>query len=318
MRLTTKPGHLAAADRHLADLLGEVGRRLHRLLRGLLALDRPRSGASPTPDRRSGSRRPCRAGCVASPISVIESDEVLDARIAWPGVTASSSAKTACLISIRSGTASTTKSTSPNPSYSVVPVIRPSDLLELGVGLLLGDLLLLDEAAELALRDLAGLLQTLVDELLLDVLEHDGHVGGGEHLGDLAAHRAGADDGGFEHEHAYWGSFVREDECPPRSSAAGYRDRAAAGRAYRNSRRPRARARSGPASRRGGVAHGACRMKSTSVIARSGPACFELKSSSSETSTPSSIGPQSRRSASPQRAGSSTSAVWPVAGDLGR
>ena len=34
--------------------------------------------------------------------------------------------------------------------------MRPSDLLELGVGLLLGDLLLLDEAAELALGDLAG------------------------------------------------------------------------------------------------------------------------------------------------------------------
>src|SRR5437763_4265955 len=55
----------------------------------------------------------------------MDSDEVLEARIAWPGVTASSSAKTACLICIRSGTASTTKSTSPKPSYSVVPLIRP-------------------------------------------------------------------------------------------------------------------------------------------------------------------------------------------------
>src|SRR4051812_37147899 len=43
--------------------------------------------------------------------------------MAWPGVTLSSSAKTACLISMRSGTASTTKSTSAKPSYSVVPVM---------------------------------------------------------------------------------------------------------------------------------------------------------------------------------------------------
>jgi hypothetical protein len=62
---------------------------------------------------------------VPSPISVIDSAEVFDEMIAWPGVTSSSSASTACLISIRSGTASTTKSTSPKPSYSVVPVIRP-------------------------------------------------------------------------------------------------------------------------------------------------------------------------------------------------
>ena len=73
--------------------------------------------------------------------------------------------------------------------------------LGLLVGLLLGELLLLDQAAELALGDLAGLLQALVDELLVDVLEHDGDVGGRDHLRDLAAHRAGADDGGFEHEH---------------------------------------------------------------------------------------------------------------------
>ncbi len=62
---------------------------------------------------------------VAEPISEIDSAEVLEARIAWPGVTSSSSANTACLISILSGTASTTKSTSPKPSYSVVPAIWP-------------------------------------------------------------------------------------------------------------------------------------------------------------------------------------------------
>jgi hypothetical protein len=53
---------------------------------------------------------------VASPISVIDSDEVFVARMAWPGVTASSSANTDCLSSIFSGTASITKSTSPKPS----------------------------------------------------------------------------------------------------------------------------------------------------------------------------------------------------------
>ena len=54
--------------------------------------------------------------CVASAISVIDRPEVLEARTAWPGVTASSSANTACLIAIFSGTASIAKSTSPKPS----------------------------------------------------------------------------------------------------------------------------------------------------------------------------------------------------------
>ena len=54
--------------------------------------------------------------CVASAISVIESPDVFVARTACPGVTASRSAKTWCLISIFSGTASITKSTSPKPS----------------------------------------------------------------------------------------------------------------------------------------------------------------------------------------------------------
>ena len=58
-----------------------------------------------------------------------------------------------------------------------------------------------DQALELALGDLAGLLQALVDELLVDVLEDHRQVGGGQRLGDLAAHRAGADDRGLEYEH---------------------------------------------------------------------------------------------------------------------
>ena len=54
-----------------------------------------------------------------------------------------------------------------------------------------------------ALGHLARLLEPGVDELLLDVLEDDRDVGGGDRLGDLAAHRAGADDGGLEDEHAW-------------------------------------------------------------------------------------------------------------------
>jgi len=114
---------------------------------------------------------------VASAISVIDSDEVFEARIAWPGVTASSSAKTACLICIRSGTASTTKSTSPKPPVRGGALDAADQLLLLRVGVLLADLLLLDQAAELRLGDLAGLLEALVHELLLDVLEHDGDAG---------------------------------------------------------------------------------------------------------------------------------------------
>ena len=80
-------------------------------------------------------------------------------------------------------------------------MIRPSDPLGLRVGLLLGELALLHELRQLALRHLARLLEPRVHELLVDVLEQDGHVGGRDHLGDLAAHDAGADDRRFEHEH---------------------------------------------------------------------------------------------------------------------
>src|SRR6187549_856577 len=75
------------------------------------------------------------------------------------------------------------------------------DLGEAGVGLLLGQLLLLDEAAELALGDGAGFLDGGIDELLVDVLDDDGDVGGGDRLRDLAAHGAAADDGGLRNEH---------------------------------------------------------------------------------------------------------------------
>ena len=72
---------------------------------------------------------------------------------------------------------------------------------EAGVGLLLGQLLLLDQAGELALGDGARLLDRGVDELLVDVLDDDGDVGGGDRLRDLTAHGAAADDGGLGNEH---------------------------------------------------------------------------------------------------------------------
>src|SRR5581483_4525160 len=76
-----------------------------------------------------------------------------------------------------------------------------ADLLELAVRVLLRDLLLLHEAAELATGDLAGLLEALVHEALLDVLEHHRQAGRRDGLGDLAAHRAGAHHGGLEYVH---------------------------------------------------------------------------------------------------------------------
>ena len=81
------------------------------------------------------------------------------------------------------------------------PGDAPEDLVALRVGVLLGDLLLLHQVAELRLGHLPGLLEAGVDELLLDVLEDDRNARGGDHLGDLATHRAGAHDGGFEDEH---------------------------------------------------------------------------------------------------------------------
>ncbi len=72
---------------------------------------------------------------------------------------------------------------------------------EAGIGLLLGQLLLLDQAGELALGDGARLLDRGVDELLVDVLDDDGNVGCGDRLGDLTAHGAAADDGGLRYEH---------------------------------------------------------------------------------------------------------------------
>ena len=61
----------------------------------------------------------------------------------------------------------------------------------------------------LAFGDLTGLLESLVDEPLVDVLQDDGKVGRGEDLGDLATHGAGAHNGGFENEHVERSSIYR-------------------------------------------------------------------------------------------------------------
>jgi hypothetical protein len=75
------------------------------------------------------------------------------------------------------------------------------DPAHLRLALLLGELALVDELVGLVLRHLAGLLEPGVDEPPVDVLEDDGDVCRCDDLRDLAAHDAGADDRGLEHEH---------------------------------------------------------------------------------------------------------------------
>src|SRR6185437_14052104 len=89
---------------------------------------------------------------------------------------------------------------------------RPGDvrhhLGDAGVGLLLGDPLLLHLSGQLALGDGASLLKRGVDEFLVDVLDHDRDVGGGDRLGDLPTHRAPTDDGGLTYEHSTRSSLL--------------------------------------------------------------------------------------------------------------
>jgi len=75
------------------------------------------------------------------------------------------------------------------------------DHVEAGVCLLLGQLLLLDQAGELARRDVFDLVNCVVYEFLVDVLDDDGGVRRGDCLCDLATHGASADNGGFVYEH---------------------------------------------------------------------------------------------------------------------
>jgi hypothetical protein len=71
------------------------------------------------------------------------------------------------------------------------------DVFELGVGRLPAQPPPLDLAVEAAGRDRARLLEARAHRLLVDVLQQDGDAGRRDRLGDLAAHRAGADDCGL-------------------------------------------------------------------------------------------------------------------------
>ena len=98
-------------------------------------------------------------------------------------------------------------------------------LCEARIGLLLGQLLLLDQAGQLALGDGSRLLHGGIDELLVDVLDDDGDVGCGDRLSDLTAHGASADNGGLGNEHSAcpFGSGLRARQgyltCPQRQLA---------------------------------------------------------------------------------------------------
>ncbi len=198
--MTTKPGASLQRDRHLPDLLGEVDRRLERLLRGLVALDDldqphhgggievveadhllgPQGGHAHLCDRQRGrvageDRVSGRARIQLGEHGLLDRHPLGDrldheVHVAEPVVLRGAG----------------------DPAHG---------LLELGLGLLCGQLLLLDQALELAVRDLAGLGEALVDELLVDVLQHHRQVRSGKRLGDLAAHRAGAHDRALENEH---------------------------------------------------------------------------------------------------------------------
>ena len=105
-------------------------------------------------------------------------------------------------------------------------VDAPEDLRDLRLGLLGGDLALLGELADLPAGDVARLVEARLHERLVDVLEHHGDARGGDRLGDLAAHRPGAHDGGFEHEHAVLSLLAGVRE-PRRLTLLGARQRAA-------------------------------------------------------------------------------------------
>ena len=115
MRLTTKPGHSAARIGTLRICWAKVIAAC--TVCGELSSPSTTSISRITLAGQKKWKPTTWSGrCVASAISVMERPEVLEASTAWPGVAASSSACTACLTSIFSGTASITKSTSPKPS----------------------------------------------------------------------------------------------------------------------------------------------------------------------------------------------------------
>ena len=143
---------LEAGDRLLADRLRERHGRLQRLGRGLVALD--------DLDQRHDRRR----------VEVVEADDLVgpQRRVADLGDRQRRGVRGEDRVAGRAGVElgedrlldlhplrarprrrSRRRRT---PSYVVVPVIRPSDLLDLRGALLLGQLALLDELADLALR----------------------------------------------------------------------------------------------------------------------------------------------------------------------
>ncbi len=81
-------------------------------------------------------------------------------------------------------------------------MMRPMISLELRLGLLGGDLAALGELADLALSDVPRLVEARLDERVVDVLQHHRDAGGGDCLGDLAAHCPCSHDCGLEDEHA--------------------------------------------------------------------------------------------------------------------
>ena len=164
-----------------------AGRRSRRPARS-----RPTCRRSRRPRRRAGRRSASpttlSGRSVISPISVIESSAVVVARIACPGVAASSSANTRCLTSMRSGMASTTRSTSPNPrsrSRAMRPTTAP------GPRPPLGELALGDELGRPS-RSARGPGRPRVDERRGRPQQRD--AGGRDRLGDFDARGARADD----------------------------------------------------------------------------------------------------------------------------
>src|SRR4051794_27392410 len=208
---------LAAAHGRLADCLGEVGRGLESVLRRSLAFDHfdqahhRRGPEEVEADDLVGAQRrvahlrdrqPRRvgredrvAGCRG--IEVAE-DLLLDVHPLRDGLDHEVDVAQ-LVVGGRSG----------DP---------PEDLADLLVGLVLGDLLLLDLRSGLDLRDLFGLREALVDELLVDVLEDDWDARRADDLGDFSAHRPSTDDGGFGYEH---GGEATTPPRPPPLSRSG-------------------------------------------------------------------------------------------------
>ncbi len=123
---------------------------------------------------------------VATAISVIDSEEVLVARIVSGLQMLSSSPKIARLRSSCSGTASTTRSTSLSAPRSVPKVIRSSS----ACCVLGAQLAAVDGAAGGALDVRAAARERGLVGLDRDYL----HAAAGAHLGDARAHRAEPDD----------------------------------------------------------------------------------------------------------------------------